>query len=147
MSSVLWAGTPIITWPKYRTKMCSRVGASIAYATGFGNQMVVNSLEDYESRAIRYAQSVSYDLIQDDAGETRRRGKGDLIELRRDLYLSRGEMPLFDTLRWTRNLEKGLVEAWKRWIAGTCFGNAHKNVTESCLTTYTARNIGRVGGL
>src|SRR3979490_2963908 len=120
MNSVLWAGTPIITWPKHRTKMCSRIGASIAYATGFGSQMVVNSLEEYEARAIRYARSVS--SIQGDTEEVRRHGKGDLLELRRNLYLNREKMPLFDTLRWTRNLEKGLAEAWRRWITGTCFG-------------------------
>ncbi|KAF8587281.1 glycosyltransferase family 41 protein [Ramaria rubella] len=121
-ADVLWAGTPIITWPKHKTKMCSRVGASIANATGFGNYMVVDSIEEYEARAIRYAQSLSYDSVQDEPGGVlKRRGKGDLVELRRNLYLSREEMPLFDTIRWTRNLETGLREAWRRWVTGTCF--------------------------
>jgi protein O-GlcNAc transferase len=96
--------------------------------------MVVDSLEEYEARAIRYAKSLSYDTIKDSSGEIRRRGKGELMELRRSLYLSREDMPLFDTLRWTRNLEKGLAEAWRRWIAGTCFGNVHKIVDKSHLT-------------
>jgi protein O-GlcNAc transferase len=83
--------------------------------------MVVDSLKEYESRAIRYAQSISYEWIAE-GRELQRRGKGDLIELRRNLYLSRDDMPLFDTRRWTQNLEKGLAEAWRRWVAGTCFG-------------------------
>lgn len=103
--------------------MCSRVGASIASATGFGDQMIVDCLEQYESRAIRYAQSVSYEWV---ANRSERRGKGELMELRRSLYLSRDKMPLFDTQRWTRNLEKGLTEAWRRWVVGTCFGNVVK---------------------
>lgn len=108
--------------------------------------MVVNSLEEYEARAIWYARSVSYELVQDSTGDIRRRGKGDLMELRRNLYLSREEMPLFDTLRWTRNLEKGLAEAWRRWIAGTCFGNVHCTLNDLFLT-FHFRGVGRMGGL
>ncbi|KAJ3079974.1 hypothetical protein HK102_003395 [Quaeritorhiza haematococci] len=33
-ADILWSGTPVITYPKYDYKMCSRVAASIAYATG-----------------------------------------------------------------------------------------------------------------
>jgi len=39
-SDVLWSGTPILTWPRHRYKMCSRVAASVAHATGFGGDMV-----------------------------------------------------------------------------------------------------------
>jgi protein O-GlcNAc transferase len=46
--SALWTGTPIITLRKHRLKMYSRVAASIAYATGFGEQMVVNNITEYE---------------------------------------------------------------------------------------------------
>ncbi|KAF8527916.1 glycosyl transferase family 41-domain-containing protein [Hysterangium stoloniferum] len=119
-ADVLWAGTPIITWPKYKSKMCSRVAASIANATGYGSHMVVDSLEEYEARAIRYAQSLSY-VVHQEGDTTEQRGQGELIDLRRNLYLRREDMPLFDTRRWTRNLEKGLSEAWRRWVAGTCF--------------------------
>lgn len=98
--------------------------------------MVVDSLEEYEARAIRYAKSLSYDIIRNSSGEIRRRGKGELIELRRNLYLSREDMPLFDTLRWTRNMEKGLAEAWRRWIAGTCFGKVYESVHKSSLTKH-----------
>ncbi|KAJ1553271.1 hypothetical protein HK096_008564 [Nowakowskiella sp. JEL0078] len=33
-TDILWSGTPIITYPKYDFKMCSRVAASVAYASG-----------------------------------------------------------------------------------------------------------------
>ena len=33
-ADILWSGTPILTYPKYDFKMCSRVAASIAYSTG-----------------------------------------------------------------------------------------------------------------
>ncbi|ORX60020.1 hypothetical protein BCR36DRAFT_49846 [Piromyces finnis] len=37
-ADILWSGTPIITYPKYQFKMCSRVAASVAYATGTWNE-------------------------------------------------------------------------------------------------------------
>lgn len=46
---------------------------------------------------------------------------GPLADLRHNLYLHRHRMPLFDTFRWTQNLEKGLEEAWRRWVSGTEF--------------------------
>ncbi|TPX47257.1 hypothetical protein SeLEV6574_g02756 [Synchytrium endobioticum] len=83
-ADIIWSGTPIITFPKYDFKMCSRVAASIAYATGswdpvqgnpfadkvprglahgpsrlsnpelLGHQMVVNSYAEYEERAVEF---------------------------------------------------------------------------------------------
>ncbi|KAJ3028060.1 hypothetical protein HK097_006034, partial [Rhizophlyctis rosea] len=38
-ADILWSGTPIVTYPKYDFKMCSRVAASVAYGTGsWGNE-------------------------------------------------------------------------------------------------------------
>ncbi|KII94343.1 glycosyltransferase family 41 protein [Plicaturopsis crispa FD-325 SS-3] len=120
-ADVLWTGTPIVTWPKYRYKMCSRVGASIAYATGFGSEMVVSSLEEYEARAVFFAQTL--DRGTDDHGkgkatteETHPNSRDALINLRRSIYLNRDRMPLFDTARWTANVEKAYFEAWRRWV-------------------------------
>ncbi|KAI6013045.1 glycosyltransferase family 41 protein [Pisolithus marmoratus] len=119
---VLWSGTPIIAcaWPSHRHKMSSRVAASVAYATGLGKQMVVHSREEYEDRAVtlanslrRHAQPSSYN---DDNGDL-----GELMELRKRLFLTRKSMPLFDTARWTRNLEKGYAAAWERWVDGRQF--------------------------
>lgn len=104
LDSVLWSGTPILTWPKYKYKMCSRVGASIARATGYGAQMIVSSLAEYEARAVALAQSPA-----------------ELSALRRALYLGRDAAALFDTRMWTRHLEGGIREAWRRWVEGTEF--------------------------
>lgn len=116
---MLWTGTPILTWPKHRHKMCSRVAASMVNATGFGAQMTVHSAEEYERRALALAQSVRYVPFHEPSGAVLPRGEGALVELRRSLFLARDRMPLFDTVRWTRNLEKGLQEAWRRWVEGT----------------------------
>lgn len=43
----------------------------------------------------------------------------DLADLRKKLFLTREtESKLFDTKLWTRDLEKGYVEAWTRWVLG-----------------------------
>ncbi|KZT02719.1 glycosyltransferase family 41 protein [Laetiporus sulphureus 93-53] len=118
-ADVLWTGTPILTYPKHPHKMCSRVAASMARATQFERLMVVNSIDDYKERAIQLAESVRYVLMLDASGTVVPRGRGTLMSLRRNIFLNRDRMPLFDTMRWTRNLEKGLREAWRRWVEGT----------------------------
>ena len=90
-------------------------------ATGFGDQMVVHSADEYEQRAVDLAQSVHYVPHHEPTGAVLPRGRGELVRLRRNLYINRDQMPLFDTVRWTRNLEKGLREAWRRWVVGTQF--------------------------
>lgn len=128
-ADILWSGTPILTYPRYLHKMCSRVATSIALATGFGPQMIVASPGEYEARAIAYAQGLSYDfhLARSDAppdaidSRPQKRGRGALSNLRKGLFLSRETSPLFDTQRWVRNMEKGLVIAWERWASGTEF--------------------------
>ncbi|KAH8927877.1 glycosyltransferase family 41 protein [Atractiella rhizophila] len=121
---ILWSGTPMITYPRREWKMCSRVAASIVSATGYGSQMTVYSFEEYERRAVALASSLRYQYtseIMDGLVVSHRRGQGELIELRKNLFLSRETSPLFDTRRWTRNLEKGYIAAWKRWVDGTEF--------------------------
>lgn len=112
-----------MTWPRYPHKMASRVGASIACATGYGDQMVVDSAEEYEERAVFLATSDHMSNASEASalGGTETHGAGALLELRRNLFLNRDRMALFDTERWTRNLEKGLWEAWRRWVEGTEF--------------------------
>lgn len=129
--------------------MCSRVGASVAHATGLGNQMIVSDLAEYEERAIALANGHSYTILPFSYDPNSpaptptpmfgpggygpvldqihrwpplvRRATGPLAELRRWLFLNRYRIPLYDTLRWVRNLEKGLEEAWRRWVVGTEF--------------------------
>lgn len=114
--SVLWTGTPILTWPKERHKMCTRVASSIAYATGFGEHMVVSGETAYENRAVALAKSVSYAQESDGEGDYYRKGSGELIDLRRQLFVHRDKMPLFDTARWTKNVERAYREIWKHWV-------------------------------
>lgn len=59
-ADILWSATPVLTWPRHMHKMCSRVAASIVHATGFGEEMTVNSEQEYEDRAVEFAQSLEY---------------------------------------------------------------------------------------
>ncbi|KAG8875832.1 hypothetical protein FRB97_004687 [Tulasnella sp. 331] len=108
-ADVLWSGTPLITWPKDPTKMSSRVASSLIIATGFSEKLIVNNLEEYEDRAVTLATSLNPTAPN----------SGELMEIRRNLFLTRDRMPLFDTKRWVKNFEQGLEEAWKRWETGT----------------------------
>ena len=139
-ADVLWSGTPLLTFPRYEYKMCSRMAASILRGAlpdspqgdrAF-NDLVVASDEDYEERGVQLANDLVY--INDSApqyleeatsqshqhGPTARPGsaKGRLFELRKLLYESRWTSPLFDTQRWVQDLERAYVEAWRRWVAG-----------------------------
>ncbi|GAA5872460.1 hypothetical protein JCM16303_004528 [Sporobolomyces ruberrimus] len=128
-ADILWSGTPILTFPRHAHKMCSRVAASIAVATGLGPEMIVDSAAAYEERAVTLALGLSHQLVQPVPGalpeslegRVQRRSKGELAELRKKLFLTRETSPLFDTKRWTVNLEKGLVEAWEHWVQGREF--------------------------
>ncbi|CAO1630772.1 unnamed protein product [Sympodiomycopsis kandeliae] len=228
----LWSGTPIVTLPKWKMKQASLVAASIVEATGYGDQMIVNSVEEYIDRAVDLANGVQYDYVDragsrlepvqpsgpikaseltrlgasakiaaqaqreaasnlaqgngnqsDDAqkaqgdagshdekqkgstnddvvpapvsgpsasaqsseaaeaavappresivltqvglqsppGTVSRRGKGELLELRQNVFVNRESSPLFDTAQWIRDVEKGYLEAWRRWSLGTSF--------------------------
>ena len=94
--------------------MASRVAASIAVATGLGPEMIVSSPEAYEERAVNLAAGLRYQLVQPQSGAlpesleggVQRRSMGELAELRKKLFLTRESSPLFDTQRWTVNLEK-----------------------------------------
>jgi hypothetical protein len=88
-ADILWSGTPIITFPKYDFKMCSRVAGSVAFATGtwgaipnpiktpcsfakslgsprlqdvnlLGHLMVVDSYAQYESQAVSLGSSLKW---------------------------------------------------------------------------------------
>ncbi|KAG8817610.1 hypothetical protein FRC17_011156 [Serendipita sp. 399] len=131
-TDIIWSGTPLLTLPKEPYKMSSRVASSIAFATGFGDSMVVYDEHAYVERAVALANSISYRAEINELGEMERRGVGELMELRRNLILHRDRMPLFDTPRWTRNFEKGLEEIWHRWA-------------ESCRTPWS--NLNDEGGV
>jgi len=101
--------------------MCSRMAASILLGAlpkdeegkRAAIELVAKSEEDYEEKAVALGKGLLYE------SQTTGRGKGRLMELRRMLFRARWSSALFDTARWTRDLEDSYEEAWKRWVAGT----------------------------
>lgn len=218
-ADILWSGTPLVTLPKYEFKMCSRVAASVAYATGswdaadvpdmmrelsgagpevpvemveqrataiarqkaksvtgtgdlewwvrsrsarqlregqvsraerlqdpklLGHFMVATNYKEYEDRAVQLGLGTGWEWKDiagvGSAGEalaqafaTQREANvpfypsrqapthiltptGPLVRLRRTLFLTRDKIPLFDTARWVRDIEKSLALCWERWL-------------------------------
>ncbi len=68
-ADILWSGTPVLTWPRHRHKMCSRVAASIVAATGLGEEMTVDGEKEYEDRAVELAESLRYVYLDADGQE------------------------------------------------------------------------------
>ncbi|KAJ7549349.1 hypothetical protein O6H91_07G049600 [Diphasiastrum complanatum] len=98
-TDVLWAGLPMITLPL--EKMATRVAMSLCHAAGFGKDMVVNSMQEYEERAVLLAENPSI-----------------LKSLTTRLRTSRLSCPLFDTERWVRNLERAYFKMWNLYCSG-----------------------------
>ena len=120
-ADILWSSTPLLTLPRYKYKMCSRMAASIlkgALPRGEDGRQAAAELiaeddDQYEEFAIKLASSFSYRMHPSGHGE----GIGRLSELRKLLFHSRWTCALFDTRRWVRDLEDAYDEAWRRWVA------------------------------
>jgi len=93
----LWAGCPLVTFPLER--MASRVGASLAAATGL--HMEVRSYPEYEDLAVMLG-------TDDDKRHA----------LRSELLNARRTCPLFDTHTWVRDFERLVRSLWDRHVAG-----------------------------
>lgn len=98
-TDVLWAGVPMITLPL--EKMATRVAGSLCLATGLGQEMIVNSLEEYEEKAVSLALN-----------------KPKLQALTESLRATRLTCPLFDTMRWVKNLERAYFKMWNLHCSG-----------------------------
>uniref|UniRef100_A0A0E0JSQ3 protein O-GlcNAc transferase n=1 Tax=Oryza punctata TaxID=4537 RepID=A0A0E0JSQ3_ORYPU len=98
-TDILWAGLPMITLPL--EKMATRVAGSLCLATGIGEEMVVNSLEEYEERAVSLAENPLK-----------------LEALTNKLKAVRMTCPLFDTARWVKNLERAYLHMWNLHCSG-----------------------------
>ncbi|KAI9143180.1 glycosyl transferase family 41-domain-containing protein [Paraphysoderma sedebokerense] len=119
---ILWSGTPIVTFPRHNYKMCSRVAASVAYATGFGDEMVVGSELEYEERCVELASTVrlrTENILTKHGAIQHVTTDGQLYDLKRKLWKTREASRLFDTKRWVMNLEKGMLKAWNSWEDGS----------------------------
>ena len=120
-ADVLWSSTPLLTLPRYKYKMCSRMAASIlkgALPRGeegrqAAAELIAKDDDQYEEFAIKLANGFSYKMHPSGRGE----GIGRLGELRKLLYDSRWTCALFDTKRWVTDLESAYGEAWRRWVA------------------------------
>jgi protein O-GlcNAc transferase len=96
-SDALWAGLPVLTCPQ--TGFPSRVAASVLTAAGLA-QLVCDGLDDYEEKAVALASR-----------------PGELSATREQLRAREG-LPLFDTRRFARNLERAYEMMWERHRRG-----------------------------
>lgn len=94
----LWAGVPLVTC--IGKAFAGRVGASALKAVGLP-ELVTTSLEDYEALALKLAGDPAL-----------------LAATRAKLAAQRLTAPLFDTERFTRNLEALYRKMWERAQAG-----------------------------
>ncbi|KAL2849163.1 glycosyl transferase family 41-domain-containing protein [Aspergillus pseudoustus] len=119
-TDILWSGTPLLTLPRYRYKMCSRMASSILSSALPNNdngqqareELIATSDEDYENKATHLCRGLHYEI----GGEGR--GVGRLFELRRMLFEERWRSSLFDTNRWVRDLEDAYERVWSHWVNG-----------------------------
>ncbi|GAB4216066.1 MAG: hypothetical protein Fur007_15360 [Rhodoferax sp.] len=97
-SDALWAGLPVLTRPGQ--SYVSRVAASLLHALALP-ELVATSESDYGERALRLA-----------------RDPDELNRLRARLHQNRSSQPLFQTRRYTGNLERAYRAAFDRWQQG-----------------------------
>jgi predicted O-linked N-acetylglucosamine transferase (SPINDLY family) len=93
-SDALWAGLPVLTL--LGPTFAARVAASLLHAVGLP-ELVTDSLQSYEALALH--------LTRDSAA---------LAALKAKLAANRDTHPLFDTERFTRNLEAAYIAMWER---------------------------------
>ena len=89
-SDALFVGLPVVS--VYGPTFPAHVAVSLLNAVGMG-ELATKSLGDYEQRALFLAQN-----------------RGELQRIKAKLMQNRGSFPLFDTARFTRNLEQAYRE-------------------------------------
>jgi protein O-GlcNAc transferase len=97
-AEALWAGVPVITC--CGRSFAGRVGASLLSACGL-DELICTDLAGYRQLALKIAHSPSLQL-----------------ELRERLRQIRPSTPVFDTRRYTKDLEELLAEAHRRRTGG-----------------------------
>lgn len=121
-ADILWSSTPLLTFPRYPYKMCSRMAASILQGAlphstegqRVAAELITDTEEEYEQRAIDLANGLTYTLSVAGCGQA----KGRLANMRKLLWDSKWHCSLFNTRRWVEDLETAYEEAWKRWVNG-----------------------------
>lgn len=94
----LWAGVPVIAL--LGKHFASRVSASLLTAIGLP-ELITNSVKEYERLAIDLANNPKK-----------------LLSIRYSLLSKRPTYPLFDTARFTKNLESAFANIWQRHQKG-----------------------------
>jgi protein O-GlcNAc transferase len=97
-NDALWAGLPVLTYAG--GTYVGRMAGSLLTAIGLP-ELITTSLEEYEALALRLATE-----------------PGRLVRLRQKLARNRSTMPLFDTARFTRDIEAAYTKMWETWKAG-----------------------------
>jgi protein O-GlcNAc transferase len=93
-ADALWAGLPLLTM--LGTTFAGRVAGSLLHAVGLP-ELVTNSADEYESLALKLASE-----------------PGALVEIKAKLRANRDTQPLFDSMRYTKNLEAAYAQMWER---------------------------------
>ncbi len=93
-SDALWAGVPVLT--RLGSTFAGRVAGSLVRAVGLP-ELITESLADYEALALKLAREP--ELIG---------------TIKAKLARNRGSFPLFDTARFTRNIEAAYTAMWQR---------------------------------
>jgi predicted O-linked N-acetylglucosamine transferase (SPINDLY family) len=101
-SDALWAGVPVLTC--MGSTFAGRVAGSLLHALGLP-ELVVHSLADYEAKALSLATDAAA-----------------LADLKTKLARQREIAPLFDTARFTRNLETAFATMRDRTARGEAPG-------------------------
>ena len=91
-SDALWMEVPVLT--KIGKQFAARVCASLLYAVNLP-ELVTKDVNDYIKLAIALGKN-----------------KKEILEIKRKLKFGKSKKPLFDTKRYTKNFEKGLLEAF-----------------------------------
>lgn len=97
-SDALWAGVPVVTCAG--ETFISRVAGSLLNAMGLP-ELVTDSLPSYEALALKLSTDPAY-----------------LAALKAKLQANRLTSPLFDSRKYTRNLEALYEEMWRRYLTG-----------------------------
>ena len=97
-SDALWAGLPVVT--KLGEGFASRVAGSLLHAIGV-SELVTENEQDYESLALHLARNPDV-----------------LLTIKKKIKANRLSHPLFDTERYTKDLETGYAKAYQNYYDG-----------------------------
>lgn len=97
-ADALWAGVPVVTL--YGNGFASRVAASVLNAAGLA-ELAFEKIEDYQLAILALAREPSL-----------------LTGYREYLRMRRLELPLFDSARYTLEMQDLLTRIWRRWVQG-----------------------------